>query len=185
MTVVHPLSPCFWKAIFRMILSLGYGASFSNCYYWTKIKITSGFCTVVQASPGFLKMIPEVIVTTSRGQTADWPVSDWPTKSPYFCYNQISQTAQATAFRLCLECYCQIKKLIEMEDIKDLIRIVIEFTKRNIPLIDIKAQDGNGNKELNLFLGLKDGLYETDMEASKGIYGTDGQHQNRGNTARR
>jgi hypothetical protein len=60
-----------------------------------------------------------------------------------------------------------------MEEIKDLIRIVIEYTKRNLPLLDLKAQEGNGNKELNLFLGLKDGLYSSDAEACKGIYGTE------------
>jgi len=59
-----------------------------------------------------------------------------------------------------------------MEDIKDLIRIVVEYTKKNIPLIDLKAQETNGNKELNLFLGIKNGDFNSDVEASHGIYGS-------------
>ena len=65
------------------------------------------------------------------------------------------------------------KKLnIEMKDIKDLIQIVTYYTRKNLPLVDLKTQFPNGNKELNLFLGLKNKEFHTDEEASKGIYGS-------------
>ena len=59
-----------------------------------------------------------------------------------------------------------------MDDIKDLIKIVTDYTRRNIPLIDLKSQHPNGNKELNLFMGIKNDSFKTDMEASRGIYGS-------------
>jgi len=65
------------------------------------------------------------------------------------------------------------KKLsVEMDDIKDLIRIVTDYTRRNIPLIDLKSQHPNGNKELNLFMGIKNDSFMSDTEASRGIYGS-------------
>ncbi len=62
---------------------------------------------------------------------------------------------------------------MEMEEIRDLIKIVNDHTKRNLPLIDLKVQQSSTNKELNLFLGIKSGDFRTDSEASKGIYGSD------------
>ena len=44
-----------------------------------------------------------------------------------------------------------------MDEIKDLIKIVTDHTKRNVPLLDLKNQHHNGNKEMNLFLGIKNG----------------------------
>ncbi len=65
------------------------------------------------------------------------------------------------------------KKLnTEMKDIKDLIQIVTYYTRRNLPLIDLKTQHPNGNKELNLFLGLKNKDFDSDEEASRSIYGS-------------
>ena len=60
-----------------------------------------------------------------------------------------------------------------MDEIKDLIKVVTEFTKRNIPLLDLKNQHQNGNKEMNLFLGIKNGEFNDDLEASNGIYGSE------------
>lgn len=57
-----------------------------------------------------------------------------------------------------------------MEEISDLIRIITEHTKKNLPLLDLKVQDDQDNKELNLFLGVKSGHYTSDSIASKGIY---------------
>lgn len=59
-----------------------------------------------------------------------------------------------------------------MDEIKDLIKIVTDHTKRNVPLLDLKNQHSNGNKEMNLFLGLKNGDFKDDLEASNGIYGS-------------
>ncbi len=58
-----------------------------------------------------------------------------------------------------------------MEELNELIKIVNRFTRKNIPLIDLKAQDDQENKELNLFLGIKNGKYDSDQSASEGIYG--------------
>ena len=60
-----------------------------------------------------------------------------------------------------------------MDEIKDLIKIVTDHTKRNLPLLDLKNQHNNGNKEMNLFLGLKNGEFNSDLEASNGIYGSE------------
>ncbi len=60
-----------------------------------------------------------------------------------------------------------------MEEIKDLIKIITDHTRRNLPLLDLKNQLPNGNKEMNLFLGIKNGEFNTDEEASKGIYGSE------------
>ena len=60
-----------------------------------------------------------------------------------------------------------------MEEIKELIKIITDHTKRNLPLLDLKNQVPNGNKEMNLFLGIKSGEFNTDEEASKGIYGSE------------
>ncbi len=60
-----------------------------------------------------------------------------------------------------------------MDEIKDLIKIVTDNTKRNIPLLDLKNQHQNGNKEMNLFLGIKNGDFSSDEEASSGIYGSE------------
>jgi hypothetical protein len=60
-----------------------------------------------------------------------------------------------------------------MDEIKDLIKIVTDNTKKNIPLLDLKNQHQNGNKEMNLFLGIKNGQFSSDEEASSGIYGSD------------
>lgn len=60
-----------------------------------------------------------------------------------------------------------------MDEIKDLIKIVTEHTKRNVPLLDLKNQHQNGNKEMNLFLGIKSGAFNDDTEASHGIYGSE------------
>lgn len=60
-----------------------------------------------------------------------------------------------------------------MEEIKDLIKIVSKHTKKNIPLLDLKTQIPNGNKEMNLFLGIKSGDFNSDSDASNGIYGTE------------
>jgi len=60
-----------------------------------------------------------------------------------------------------------------MDEIKDLIKIVTDHTKRNVPLLDLKNQHSNGNKEMNLFLGLKNGEFQNDLEASNGVYGSD------------
>ena len=59
-----------------------------------------------------------------------------------------------------------------MDEIKELIKIVTDNTKKNIPLIDLKNQHQNGNKEMNLFLGIKNGQFSSDEEASSGIYGS-------------
>lgn len=59
-----------------------------------------------------------------------------------------------------------------MDEIKDLIKIVTDYTKRNLPLLDLKNQHKNGNKEMNLFLGIKSGEFSDDEEASHGIYGS-------------
>ena len=59
-----------------------------------------------------------------------------------------------------------------MDEIKDLIKIVTDNTKKNIPLLDLKNQHQNGNKEMNLFLGIKNGQFSSDEEASSGIYGS-------------
>ena len=61
-----------------------------------------------------------------------------------------------------------------MDEIKDLIKIVTDNTKRNLPLLDLKNQHQNGNKEMNLFLGIKSGQFNDDFEASQGIYGSEG-----------
>ncbi len=60
-----------------------------------------------------------------------------------------------------------------MEEIKDLIKIVTDNTKRNLPLLDLRNQHLNGNKEMNLFLGIKSGEFNDDVEASNGIYGSE------------
>ena len=60
-----------------------------------------------------------------------------------------------------------------MDEIKDLIKIVTDNTKKNIPLLDLKNQHQNGNKEMNLFLGIKNGDFSSDEEASNGIYGSE------------
>lgn len=60
-----------------------------------------------------------------------------------------------------------------MDEIKDLIKIVTGNTKRNLPLLDLKNQHQNGNKEMNLFLGIKSGEFNDDVEASNGIYGSE------------
>ncbi|MCG8309222.1 MAG: hypothetical protein MI975_17650 [Cytophagales bacterium] len=60
-----------------------------------------------------------------------------------------------------------------MDEIKGLIKVVSEYTKRNIPLLDFKNQHQNGNKEMNLFLGIKNGEFNDDAEASNGIYGSE------------
>lgn len=60
-----------------------------------------------------------------------------------------------------------------MDEIKDLIKIITDHTKRNVPLLDLKNQHKNGNKEMNLFLGIKSGEFNDDTEASHGIYGSE------------
>src|SRR5210317_1397055 len=60
-----------------------------------------------------------------------------------------------------------------MDEIKDLIKIITTNTKRNLPLLDLKSQHENGNKEMNLFLGIKNGKFNDDSEASSGIYGSE------------
>ncbi len=60
-----------------------------------------------------------------------------------------------------------------MDEIKDLIKIITSNTKRNLPLLDLKNQQQNGNKEMNLFLGIKNGEFNDDAEASNGIYGSE------------
>ncbi len=60
-----------------------------------------------------------------------------------------------------------------MDEIKDLIKIVTGNTKKSIPLLDLKNQHQNGNKEMNLFLGIKNGKFNNDEEASSGIYGSE------------
>jgi hypothetical protein len=60
-----------------------------------------------------------------------------------------------------------------MDEIKDLIKIVTDNTKKNLPLLDLKNQHQNGNKEMNLFLGIKNGEFASDEEASNGIYGSE------------
>ena len=60
-----------------------------------------------------------------------------------------------------------------MDEIKDLIKIITDHTKRNLPLLDLKNQYKNGNKEMNLFLGIKSGEFNDDLEASQGIYGSE------------
>ena len=60
-----------------------------------------------------------------------------------------------------------------MDEIKELIKIVTDNTKKNIPLLDLKNQHQNGNKEMNLFLGIKNGEFSSDEEASSGIYGSE------------
>lgn len=59
-----------------------------------------------------------------------------------------------------------------MDEIKELIKIVTEYTRKNLPLIDLKKGYPNGNKEFNLFLGIRNGEFNSDTEASSGIYGT-------------
>jgi hypothetical protein len=59
-----------------------------------------------------------------------------------------------------------------MEDISELIRIVNTFTRRNLPLVDLKVGPETENKELRLFLGIKSGAYTNDSEGSEGIYAT-------------
>lgn len=60
-----------------------------------------------------------------------------------------------------------------MDEIKELIKIVSDHTKKNLPLLDLKKQHLNGNKEMNLFLGIKTGMFNNDEEASVGIYGSE------------
>ncbi len=60
-----------------------------------------------------------------------------------------------------------------MEEISELIRVVNTFTKRNLPLVDLKTGPETENKELRLFLGIKNGNFTTDSKASEGIYGTE------------
>ena len=60
-----------------------------------------------------------------------------------------------------------------MDEIKDLIKIITDHTKKNLPLLDLKSQHQNGNKEMNLFLGIKNGEFNDDVDASHGIYGTE------------
>ncbi len=60
-----------------------------------------------------------------------------------------------------------------MDEIKELIKIVTDNTKKNLPLLDLKNQHQNGNKEMNLFLGIKNGEFSSDEEASNGIYGSE------------
>jgi len=60
-----------------------------------------------------------------------------------------------------------------MDEIKELIKIVSDHTKKNLPLLDLKKQHLNGNKEMNLFLGIKTGQFNNDEEASVGIYGSE------------
>lgn len=59
-----------------------------------------------------------------------------------------------------------------MDEIKELIKIIINNTKRNLPLLDLKNQRPSGNKEMTLFLGIKNGEFNDDAEASYGIYGS-------------
>lgn len=60
-----------------------------------------------------------------------------------------------------------------MDEIKELIKIITSNTKRNLPLLDLRSQQQNGNKEMNLFLGIKNGEFNDDVEASNGIYGSE------------
>jgi len=60
-----------------------------------------------------------------------------------------------------------------MDEIKDLIKIVTDHTRRNLPLLDLKNLHQNGNKEINLFLGIKNGAFNDDIQASNGIYGSE------------
>ena len=60
-----------------------------------------------------------------------------------------------------------------MDEIKDLIKIVTDHTRRNLPLLDLKNLHQNGNKEANLFLGIKNGEFNDDIQASSGIYGSE------------
>ena len=60
-----------------------------------------------------------------------------------------------------------------MDEIRELIKIVMGNTKKNLPLLDLKNQTQNGNKEMNLFLGIKSGQFNDDVEASNGIYGSE------------
>lgn len=60
-----------------------------------------------------------------------------------------------------------------MDEIKDLIKIVTGNTKKNPPLLDFKNQHLNENKEMNLFLGIKSGQFNDDVEASNSIYGSE------------
>ena len=60
-----------------------------------------------------------------------------------------------------------------MDEIKDLIKIVTDHTRRNLPLLDLKNLHQNGNKEANLFLGIKNGEFSDDIQASSGIYGSE------------
>jgi hypothetical protein len=60
-----------------------------------------------------------------------------------------------------------------MDEIKALIKIITDNTKKNIPLLDLKNPQQNGNKEMNLFLGIKNGHFSSDEEASGGIYGSE------------
>jgi len=61
-----------------------------------------------------------------------------------------------------------------MEEIRELVKIITNHTKKNLPLLDLKAQQENDNKELKLFLGVKSGEYDTDEKASQGVYGDNG-----------
>jgi len=60
-----------------------------------------------------------------------------------------------------------------MDEIKELVKIVSDHTRRNLPLLDLKNLHQNGNKEVNLFLGIKSGEFKDDEEASSGIYGSE------------
>ncbi len=60
-----------------------------------------------------------------------------------------------------------------MDEIRELIKIVTDNTKKNLPLLDIKNQHVNGNKEMNLFIGIKNGQFNDELEASNGIYGSE------------
>ncbi|MEQ8534432.1 MAG: hypothetical protein RIB86_21440 [Imperialibacter sp.] len=64
-----------------------------------------------------------------------------------------------------------------MDEIKKLVRIITTRVKKNVSLIDVISHDENPSKEQQLFNGIQKGLYNTDDEASLGMYESDSTDQ--------
>lgn len=64
-----------------------------------------------------------------------------------------------------------------MNEIKKLVRIVTKRIKKNISLIEVINHEEHPNKEQQLFNSIQNGLYQTDDEASRGMYGNDSTDQ--------
>ena len=64
-----------------------------------------------------------------------------------------------------------------MNEIKKLVRIVTSRVKKNVSLVDVVNNDDHPGKEQLLFNNIQSGLYDSDDEAARGMYGADGTDQ--------